>query len=211
MQTPTSFSETTAADVRRHFALTQTELGRWLGLSQAQVEAVEAGRRNFSPKAEARLARLVDVLPPAGPGLPAPEALPVVPPPAAQTGREDREAVLLRRRVRRCEHLAHGLGFQLETWALQDAAVLRRRQGLAALRLALAAPPAASVSGAAAVAEAVWLARLEAATAALPPRPGPLARAHLALRQRLLLAEAAELRRLLAAPVSLPPAPAPGV
>ncbi|UOQ72876.1 hypothetical protein [Hymenobacter cellulosilyticus] len=141
LRTPTSFSEGTAAYVRRHFALSQVELGRWLGVNSAQVQAVEAGRRNFSPQAEARLRRLSDLLPPRGPALPAPEALPPLPPRGARTAKEAREAELLRRRVRRCEHLARQLAFQLETLALQDEALLRRRQGVAALRLALATPP----------------------------------------------------------------------
>ncbi|SHJ42772.1 Helix-turn-helix domain-containing protein [Hymenobacter daecheongensis DSM 21074] len=196
-RTPTSFSETTAAAVRTHFALTQAELGRWLGVSLDQVRTVEAGRRNFSPKAAARLARLAELLPPLGPALPAPDTLPPPPPRVAQAAKETREAELLRRRVRRCEHLAYQLGFQLETLALQDAALLRRRQGLAALRQGLATPPAGPAPGYDAVGEEAWLARIEADTAALPSRPGPLARAHLALRRQLLLEEAAALRHLL--------------
>ncbi|UOQ53707.1 hypothetical protein [Hymenobacter cellulosivorans] len=208
MRTPTSFSETTAAYVRRHFALTQTELGRWLGLSQTQVEAVEAGRRNFSLQAEARLRRLSDLLPPRGPELPAPEALPPLPPRVARTAKEAREAELLRRRVRRCEHLARQLAFQLETLALQDEALLRRRQGVAALRLALATPPLDAGPTYDLAEEETWLARIEADVAALPPRPGPLARAHLALRRQLLLDEVAALLRLLGSP---PDAVAPTV
>ncbi|TGE21598.1 hypothetical protein E5K00_15065 [Hymenobacter aquaticus] len=202
LRTPTSFSEGTTVEVRRHFALSQVELGRWLGVSVTQVRAVEAGRRNFSPLAETRLRRLSDLLPPRGPALPAPEALPPLPPRVARTTKQARETELLRRRVRRCEHLARQLAFQLETLDLQDAALLRRRQGVAALRLALATPPAGAGPGYDAAGEEAWLVRIEADVAALPPRPGPLARAHLALRQRLLLEEAAELRRLLAAPVA---------
>ncbi|MCC2547387.1 hypothetical protein LJY25_13105 [Hymenobacter sp. BT175] len=197
LRTPASFSPSRSADIRRHFALTQGELGRWLELTQAQVEAVEAGRRQFSPAAEARLARLSDLLPPRGPVLSEPETLPP-PPRAAQATKEAREAELLRRRVRRCQHLAAGLAYQLEVLVEQDAALLRRRQGLAALRLALALPPATGQPADTAGEEA-WLAGLEATTQALPPRPGPLARAHLALRHRLLLEEAEVLSRLLGA------------
>ncbi|PJJ53247.1 hypothetical protein [Hymenobacter chitinivorans] len=207
LRTPTSFSEGTAADVRRHFALSQVELGRWLGVSSIQVRAVEAGRRNFSPPAEARLRRLSDLLPPRGPELPAPEALPPLPPRVAHSAKEAREAELLRRRVRRCQHLARQLSFQLETLALQDEALLRRRQGVAALRLALATPPAVAGPGYDAAEEEAWLVRIEADVAALPPRPGPLARAHLALRRQLLLDEAAALLLLLEPAAAVVPTP----
>ncbi|WP_200875625.1 hypothetical protein, partial [Hymenobacter sp. IS2118] len=54
---PASHSPTVAALVRRHFALTQAELGQWLGVAQATVEAVEAGRRQLSARPDARLGR----------------------------------------------------------------------------------------------------------------------------------------------------------
>ncbi|GAA4392536.1 hypothetical protein [Hymenobacter koreensis] len=190
LRTPTSYSPTTAASVRRHFALSQAELARWLGLTTRQVIAVEAGKRRFSAAAEARLARLADLLPTAA--LPPAETPPAPPAPA---GAAAQEAEQLRRRARRCRYLARRLQFQLDTLGLQDAALLRRCQGLAALRGALAAAPTPLPA-----ADAAWLAGLEASTAAaLAPRPGPLARAHLALRCRLLLAEADALDALRAA------------
>ena len=102
-------------------------------------------------------------------------------------------------RARRCQQLAAQLTFELDTWALQDAALLRRRQGLAALRTALAGPPAYFDPLADPAFEAAWLARLEGDTAAAPPRPDPLARAHATLRLRLLRDEAEALTQLLAA------------
>ena len=50
MRTPTSLSNSLAAIVRRHFALTQAELADYLHLSPRQVEAVEAGRRQLSAR-----------------------------------------------------------------------------------------------------------------------------------------------------------------
>ncbi|GAA4009030.1 hypothetical protein GCM10022408_21470 [Hymenobacter fastidiosus] len=87
---------------------------------------------------------------------------------------------------------------QLGTIALQDAALLRRRQGLSALRQALALPHAVLDATFVPAEAEVWLTRLEADTAA-EARPGPLARAHLTLRERLLREEAQELELRLAA------------
>lgn len=199
MRTPTSFSLTTAAAVRQHFALTQAELGRWLGVTTRQVQAVEASRRDFSPAIRARLWLLADLLPLPSAALPEPASLPEPLRTVTQARKEDHEAVLLRRRIRRCQHLATNLAFQLETWALQDAALLRRRQGLAALGQALLAAPVVPDPRYDPTEAAAWLARLEVDTAAQPPRPGPLARAHLVLRERLLREEAEELARRLAA------------
>jgi hypothetical protein len=133
----------------------------------------------------------------AGGPLPEPPALPPLPPRADQQNRASREARVLALRARRCRHLASQITFELETWALQDAALLHRRQGLAALRTALTGPPAYHDPLADPAAEMTWLARLEADTAASPPRPSELARAHHVLRRRLLLEEADELTRLL--------------
>jgi len=199
LRTPTSFSPTSAAAVRRHFALTQIELGRWLDVSVAMVASAEAGRRQFSPAAAARLGRLSSLLPPHGSALPAPADL--VPPPLAVAAwqlRDAADARRLRLRARRCQHLAARLAFEMDTWALQDAALLRRRQGRAALHTALAAPPAYFDPLANPAFEADWLARLEGDTAAGPPRPGPLARARAALRLGLLREEAEALTLLLA-------------
>jgi transcriptional regulator with XRE-family HTH domain len=184
-----------AADVRRHFALTQAELARWLRVSPITVAAVENGRRELSARPDARLGRLHSLLalaPVAPPESPAePE-----PPTPAQAAADARTATLLARRARRCRHLAAQLAFQIDTWALQDAALLRRRQGLAALRAGLAAPPAYldPLAPPDPAAEAAWLARLEAVAPAT--RPSALARAHAALRLRLLLAEAEGLEAL---------------
>ncbi|TGE13926.1 hypothetical protein [Hymenobacter elongatus] len=193
MRTPTSYSDTDAAVVRRHFALTQAELARWLQVSARQVEAVEASRRQFSPAVSRRLSQLQDLL--RAPGLSAPETLPV-PPPPLPAYQATHDAQVLRRRLRRCQHLAYQLQYQLETLALQDTALLRRRQGLAALRQALATPGAMFDPVVDPTEAEVWLTHLEANTAAVL-RPGPLARAHLVLRHRLLLEEAQELTRLL--------------
>ena len=75
---PSSLSTTVAALVRRHFALTQAELGQWLGVSQATIEAVEAGRRQLSARPDARLGRLHSLL--ALPPEPTPEPPPEPPP-----------------------------------------------------------------------------------------------------------------------------------
>jgi transcriptional regulator with XRE-family HTH domain len=197
LRTPASYSLTIAAAVRGHFALTQAELARWLGVSEATVKSVENGRRQLSPAGQARLGRLSALLPPGGPPLPEPATLPPPPPRASQQVRASREARVLALRARRCRHLASQLAFELETWQLQDAALLRRRQGLAALRTALTGPAPYHDPLADPAAEAAWLARIEADTAATPPRPSELARAHHTLRRRLLLEEADELTRLL--------------
>ncbi|GAA3944681.1 hypothetical protein [Hymenobacter algoricola] len=196
---PRSFSPTLAAELRQYYALTQAELARWLGLSVRQVQAVEAGRREFSPAANDRLTELRFRMRPLGPPLPMPEALPPLPPPTAYTVvRAERTRALRRRRVRRCRHLARLLAFQLETLDLQDTALLRRRQALVALGLAAATPPLGAPPTYDLGPDAAWLAHLAANTAALPPRPDALARAHLRLRHRQLLEEARELEQLLA-------------
>ncbi|UOQ51832.1 hypothetical protein [Hymenobacter cellulosivorans] len=202
---PTSFSSSRAATVREWFALTQADLASWLEVTARHVEAVEAGRRQFSPAVERRLSQLADMWmttrllgpdgQPRSEALPLPPPLPPPPPPAYQVADEASE---LRRRQRRCEHLAYNLRYQLENIALQDAALLRRRQGLAVLRQALATPGSVFDPGFVPAEAEKWLERLEAATAAVP-RPGPLARAHLVLRERLLREEAEELEKLLTA------------
>ncbi|TGE24262.1 hypothetical protein E5K00_03345 [Hymenobacter aquaticus] len=189
---PRSFSSSPAADVREHFALTQADLARWLQVTVRHVEAVEAGRRQFSPAVERRLSHLADMRLTTRP-LPPPAPLPAPAPPAYQV---TDEASVVRKRQRRCAHLAYNLRYELENLALQDATLLRRRQGLAVLRQALATPGSVFDPAFEPAEAEKWLARLEAAIAAVP-RPGPLARAHLVLRERLLREEAEALARLL--------------
>lgn len=85
-----------SAAVRAHFGLTQTELGRYLGVQREQVAFVEAGQRTFSVGAERRLRPLGLLLPEsrAG-GPPAPLAAEPVAPPDAP------DVAALRKRLRR--------------------------------------------------------------------------------------------------------------
>ncbi|MCB2410540.1 hypothetical protein [Hymenobacter lucidus] len=194
---PTSLSVSSAAYVREKFALTQVELARWLQVTARHVEAVEAGRRQFSPAVERRLSQLSDMW--LTTSLPAPVILPPpLPPPPVPAYQLTDEARELHQRQRRCQHLAYQLRYELENIALQDAALLRRRQGHAILRKALATPGSVFDEAFMPAEAEKWLARLEADTDAVK-RPGPLARAHLVLRERLLREEAEELARLLAA------------
>lgn len=195
---PTSLSSSRCATVREWFALTQLELARWLQVTARHVEGVEAGRRQFSPAVERRLSYLSDMWLTTRlsvPAAPLPPPLPPAPLPDYQLADEAQE---LRKRQRRCQHLALQLRYELENIALQDAALLRRRQGHAILRQALATPGSVFDEGFVPAEAEKWLTRLEADTNDVK-RPGPLARAHLVLRERLLREEAEELERLLAA------------
>lgn len=98
--------------------------------------------------------------------------------------------------MRRCRHLATGLRFEQETWALQDATVARRRQALAHLGPALAAAPLPTVG--LPIPDALWLKHLEMMTnQAARRRPSAAARALSALRLRHHEEEAATLVALL--------------
>ena len=187
--------------VRTHFALTQAELARYLGISSEHLFSVEKGRRRLGSATERRLAPLLDHLPPpvsGGRPLPAPETLPALPPPALSPA----EATRLRARLDRCRRVAQELAQELAQAERAAAAHQRRRQGLAALRTALLPTPADTPNPippspfADPAHDAAWLARLEEGTAA-QRLPAPAALAHLALRQRLLLEEAAGLAALL--------------
>jgi DNA-binding XRE family transcriptional regulator len=50
--------------VRTHFALTQAELARYLGISSEHLFSVENGHRRLGSTTERRLASLLDHLPP---------------------------------------------------------------------------------------------------------------------------------------------------
>ena len=171
-----SDSTTLAAAVRRHFALSQRELARYLGLTRTQIANVETGRHSFSPVAERRLLHLAELLPaPHGSGQPLP--------PAAAPAEPDPDP--LRQRLRRCRHLAgqarfelHGLRQRLQTGGY-------RQRALAAL---LPATPPAGVPDPSfdAPHAARWLAGLEADTATAGP--GPAEAAQVALLEARLSA-----------------------
>lgn len=193
---PTSISSSRCANVREDFALTQADLADWLGITVRHVQAVEAGRRQLSPAVERRLSYLSDMWLTTRlsvPDAPLPPPLPAPPPPAYQTDDEARE---LRKRQRLCAFRAYQLRYQLDNLARQDATLLRRRQGLAILRLALATPGSVFAPAFVPSEAEAWLTRLEENMNAVQ-RPGPLVRAHLVLRERLLREEAEELARLL--------------
>ena len=195
-------SNSAEAALRAHFGLTQAELGRFLGVTAAQVGHVEAGRNAWSATAAGKLRLLEWLLPPAdggvGPEPPGWEAadLPELP------GSLDSRA--LRRRLRDVRFQAVKIRYDLEQRHKRARAEARRRWGVAVLRNLLApaagqVPPPAVVSSPAFNAEAVgrWLAMLEADAAAAPTALTPTQQALLALRLRLLEEEAAALEALL--------------
>ncbi len=198
-----------SATVRAWFGLTQVELGRALGVSQALVTKAEAHTRHLPPAAAARLEALALL----GPGLadpppPAPLALtpllapaeeaPLPPSPGPLTPAEQQE---LRRRLARLEREAYRLRVAFAEAHPRRALVAARwAAALPALQAALPFP----ASGPAPVPAppAVWLAAHAARQAAPPPphtRGAALAVARQALRLHLLTREIGVLRAWLAA------------
>lgn len=189
-------SATLSAALRTRLGLSQQELGDFLGVGAAQVGHVEAGRRGYSAKAQARLHRLAELLPdaPAADGT-AIEASGAPAPPTASEARALRAR--LRARLRACRHEARQLRYQQALWPNQEAALRQRQQTAARLEAALVAPATPAPDAAR---EQEWLALLRLATArAAQRRPSPTARARLALRLHLLDTEAAGLEQLLGA------------
>ncbi|MBO2010521.1 hypothetical protein [Hymenobacter negativus] len=108
----------------------------------------------------------------------------------------EHEVAALTKRLRRCRHLADSLRFEQETWAIQDATLVRRWQALAALGQALAAalPPTVVLP----ISDELWLKHLQGMTNhAARRRPSLAARALLALRLRHYEEEADALSALL--------------
>jgi transcriptional regulator with XRE-family HTH domain len=197
MHRPKSYSNSLATEVRQRFALTQQELGDYLGITAEQVAHAEAGRHGLSAAPLERLQRLARL-----PRPPAPEVAPVLPTvlpsPAASPAPalDAAEVAALTKRLRRCRHLATGLRFEQETGALQDATLARRRQALAHLRPALAAAPLPTVP--LPIPDELWLKHLEVVTnQAARRRPSAAARTLAALRLRHHEEEIATLAALL--------------
>ena len=176
-------SNTPAATVRAHFGLSQAELAGFLGVSREQLAYVEAGQRGLLPEAERRLRRLVRLLSATEvPVLPAVAVAPANPAP-------------LRKRLRRCRHLAAQVRYELETRAIRQQTLTHRQQGLAQLHAGLLAVPPDPAADPAR--ELSWLAQLPTP----PTATGAMvtAQALLTARLRGLLAEAAALEETLAA------------
>jgi transcriptional regulator with XRE-family HTH domain len=193
-----------AAEValRAHFGLTQAELGRFLGVTAAQVGHVEAGRNAWSATAAGKLRMLEWLLPPADGGV-GPE-----PPEWAAAGLPELpgslDAGALRQRLGEVRFQAIKVRYELGQRHKRARAKARRRWGVAVLRTLLApaagqVPPPAVVNSPAFDAEAVsrWLTMLEADVAAAPTSLTPTQQALLTLRLRLLAEEAAALEALL--------------
>lgn len=186
-------SSTLSANVRARAGLTQEELGDLLGVGRAQVAHVEAGRRGYSAKAQARLHRLTELLPARLPEDPATAETGA--PPGPTLG----EQAALRRRLRECRHRIASLVYAEQGRPPLTAALALRRQALTALRAALAAEADTTPTPAAEpTREAAWLELVELATARVARRqPTPTALAWTALRLRLLREEEAGLLLLL--------------
>ncbi|MCB2376967.1 hypothetical protein LGH70_05205 [Hymenobacter sp. BT635] len=197
-------SNSLSAAVRRHFGLTQEELGRFLGVTGTVVAHAEAGRSTLSAPAQRRLRPLALLLPAPdglGPAYPTPPAAEEAP---AALG--PREAAPLLARLRRVRYLADKTRFELDNRRLLHQARERRTWGLTVLAGLLA--PAPDTAPAPAIlapdpalspeADRRWVARLQADTQAAPLPLSATQAALLALRLRLLEAEAAALTELLA-------------
>jgi len=175
MKIPISLSNASAAAVRIHFALTQVELARFLGVGKTQVNNVELGHSVFSAAVEQRLRLLTRWLP---------RNQPAPPPPAAGVpGPLDPEP--LQTRLARCRHLAVGVRYELEELRRRVTARQRREQALEELGKVLVPDPTQPAAlppdpAADPVRDAQWLERLRADTACGPPAP---TRAEVALRE----------------------------
>lgn len=135
MPYPANPATTPEARIRAYYALSQAQLGRYLGVSAAFVGHLEAGRKALPVALTARLLHLAQGLPARWPGLPAPG------PPAALPPLLSAAPEAVRRRHRDLVLLAHGLGQRQARLQAQAAARLARRHGLS--RLAALPPPAA--------------------------------------------------------------------
>jgi len=186
---------TLSAIVRQRAGITQQELGDLLGIGRAQVAHVEAGRRGYSGKAQARLLRLSELLPArALAAAPAP-----TPPPAA--GPTLGEQADLRRRLRHCRRTLAGLAYAEPSRQAMAEVLARRTQALAVLRHSLAHEATLPDPGAETAREAAWLELLELATSLAARRqPTPTALGLRALRRQLLELEIAGLEALLHPP-----------
>ncbi len=160
--------------LRAWFGLSQSGLGRCLGLSKMMVSQVERGVRNLPPKA---------ALPQAALTL-AQQQAPAAPPAEAL------DVAALRQHQRRCQLRADQLAYELE--GLPERAAWARRR-LAAL------PTLAAVLAPAGTPPPAWLAHFEAEARAELQRSGSTAQALLRLRQAALAHEAAQAEELLAA------------
>ena len=185
-------SATLSATVRARLGLTRAELGLLLGVGVAQVGHVETGYRNYSAAAQARLRRLASLVPAA----PAPPETPATPP----AGPTPAEAAALHRRQREFRHQVARLRARQAAAPPQAAALAQRRQALATLGAALAAPaPTPPDPVADGAREAAWLELLHLGTRRRQQRqPSPTALGWQALRLQLLEAELAGLAQLLA-------------
>ncbi len=186
-------STTFSAALRARLGISQQELGDFLGVGEAQVGHVEAGRRGYTARAQMRLHQLAELVP----AEPTPEPPAAAEPPAGLTAAEAQAA---RARLRTCRYEARQLRYQQATWPGRTTTLGLRRHTAATLQAALR-PLAADDPEAHRARE--WLALLELATkrtARLVPTPG--AQALLALRLHLLDAEAAALEQLLGGPPS---------
>ncbi len=195
-----SASRTLAAAIRAYLGISQTELGRWLGVSGPLVSGVELGAKRLGAPASDHLrllaACLPAALPPAAytarPPTEPPLALPVAqaPPPLAGTAPDALQARLVDATAAIASH---------------HAALLRQHRSaevavrwVAALPALQAAVPALASPVQARAAR--WLAfrTAELADRAAPGAPAdPAARALAGLRLALLEAEAATLRQWL--------------
>jgi transcriptional regulator with XRE-family HTH domain len=117
-------SNTLAAALRKHFGLTQAELGEFLGLTRGQVAHVEAGRHLFAPATEAPLGYLLPALPaPGAPAAPEDPAVHLAPPDAAP----------LAARLDYCQHHANKLRRELAALTQQLTIARRWQAALPAL------------------------------------------------------------------------------
>ncbi|MCC3156996.1 hypothetical protein LJ737_07090 [Hymenobacter sp. 15J16-1T3B] len=121
--------------VRAHFALTQSELARFVGVGRTLLAHAEAGRRNLPEAAFRRLLVLARQLPPPeGEGPSAPETLHFL----AGTAAADTLALLQRRREVQAALVQEQS--VLDKRGLLQLAYERRRWALTTLPVALAAP-----------------------------------------------------------------------
>ncbi len=216
MGRPAIPSASIPAAVRAYFGLTQAELGRWLGVTRGQVAHAEAGRKGFSAAVWHRLTPLAVWLPPPiGGGAPEPLAttleslIPIALPPAAAglrtppappTGLTAEEQAPLRVRLRRCEHEAATLRYELTAPDGAARVAAHWRAALPALLAGLSDGIPAGAPEPPAVARARrWLAARAATVAEVAERPAthpahPATHALRQLRLALLDGEAHHLR-----------------
>ncbi|MCB2407887.1 helix-turn-helix domain-containing protein [Hymenobacter lucidus] len=134
------YSDTLSFSVRQHFALTQTELARFVGVSRSMLAAVEAGRKELGQTATYRLLLLGHHLPPPeGHGAARPSFGTVAAedgPPALAADEKDR----LRLRLKQVRVGILTARAALEQRGLLAQGVAHRHWALAELRTVLTAP-----------------------------------------------------------------------